>query len=89
MCNAVDVLAVRADKRLWLQSPSDSIAKRIADNDDAEMTQLWTKWVDEFRDVIRKATASSLSPRLMISYDRRTLGQTGTGHISVKKTKIQ
>jgi glutathione gamma-glutamylcysteinyltransferase len=47
---------------------------------------LWDKWLGDFRDAVRVSTRSALAPRLMISYDRSAIGQTGTGHYSVRMT---
>lgn len=38
--------------------------------------------VDAFRQAVREASSTSGEPHLVVSYDRATLGQTGSGHFS-------
>ncbi len=38
--------------------------------------------IDELRATLRSASASAVDPALIVSYDRRALGQTGAGHFS-------
>jgi hypothetical protein len=77
VCNGVTCDTHRPPQELWCESDEN-----VGDEFGERRAPLFERWVDELRSAVVLSCGSVNSHRLMASYDRSTLGQTGTGHFS-------